>query len=162
MSYKPYEFDPFKETGVDPDSVPKRELGNALRDCAEFAKEKVLANTAAGKTSVEGGQWKKKLSPDYKEVKAEESSVTFANLELTGALMDSFDAKPSVRRRTITLEVSEDQEGKADGNLTGSYGQGRPNYSRAREFMPHRRGQSLSPEIVEGMRKILERYGKKA
>lgn len=160
MSYKPYEFDPFKVTGVDPSTIPARDLGAAMRDAAEFAKEKVLSNTAAGRTSVDGGVWKKKLSKEYKGVKAEESSVTYANLELTGQMMDSFDASVSVRRRTITLEVDEDQEGKADGNLTGSYGKGRADYSRAREFMPHRRGQKLTPEIIEGMRKILERYGK--
>lgn len=160
MSYKPFEFDPFKLAGIDPDDIPKKERKAALRDVATYVQEEILSNTAAGTPSVEGGKWKKKLSPGYKEVKKEESGVTIANLELTGEMMDSFQAKANIAAETITLKVSADQAGKADGNLTGSYGESRADYSRAREFMPHKRGQKLTEEIVDGIRDILERYKK--
>lgn len=161
MSYKPYEFDPFKVAGVDPDAIPRRERGAVLREVATFVKEQVLSNTAAGEPSVEGGKWKRKLSQEYKDgVKKDESSVTYANLELTGEMMDSFDARVNVGAGTITLQVGKDQADKADGNLTGSYGKARPDYSRAREFMPHRKGQQLTSEIVEGIKEIIERRGK--
>lgn len=161
MSYKPFEFDPFKVAGVDPDTIPRKDRGPVLREVATFVKEQVLSNTAAGEPSVEGGKWKRKLSPEYKDGrKKEESSVTYANLELTGEMMDSFDARVNVGAGTITLQVGKDQEDKADGNLTGSYGKGRPDYSRAREFMPHRKGQKLSDEIVAGIKEIIERRGK--
>ena len=144
--------DVFKETGV---KVPKKQQRAALRDAADYIHEQILSNCGEGKTSVEGGKWKRRLSPEYKKRKAEESTATFANLELEGDLLDSLTVKPADGK--IEIQVSDDQRDKAEGNLLGSYGRA-PDASKAREFMPHARGQKLTKEIMEGVADILREY----
>lgn len=147
-----YNFDPMKATGI---KVPKDSREQALDEVATFVKEQILSNTADGRTSVKGGKWKRSLSPEYKKVKAEESSVGYANLELTGEMLDALETYVDGRR--VAIEIGGDQEGKAEGNLLGSYGRS-PDPSKAREFMPHKRGQELSPSIMRGVAEILRRY----
>ena len=150
-----YEFDPFKETGV---NVPPKRRREAAEAAAEYVKEQILLNTSEGKTSVQGGLWKKKLSPEYKKEKAEESGVSFANLELTGQMLDALDARVS-RGNRIVVEISDrEQAAKAEGNLLGSYGQPSPDADKAREFMPHKRGQHLRQDIIKGVKEILKDY----
>ncbi len=158
MSSLKFDFDPFKATGISRSSIPAEDQANALEEAATLVKEMILENTGKGRTSVEGGEWKRSLTPEYKKVKAHESSSAFANLELTGDMMNAFDTL--VKAGKIRLEVSADQADKAEGNLTGSYGRGSPDYSKAREFMPHRRGQKLDSDILDGVREVLERYVK--
>lgn len=140
-----------KLTGV---RVAKENQEDALEEVATFVKEQILSNTADGKSSVKGGRWKKKLTPGYLKKKKEESGVGYANLELTGDMLDAFDT--SVVGRRVRLEVSGDEEGKAEGNLLGSYGRS-PDPSKARQFMPLG-SQQLSPDIISGVKEILERY----
>lgn len=150
-----YEFDPFKATGVKP-SRSRASREQALEDAANFIKESILDNCASGKTSVAGGLWKKKLDPAYRKEKLKESGVGFANLELNGDMLDSLETYFSGTK--IVVEISDAAElDKAEGNLLGSYGRA-PDPSNAREFMPHARGQKLTPEIMSGVKKILEQY----
>lgn len=148
-----YDFDPEKLTGV---KVAKGARREALDEVADYVKEAILSNTADQRTSVDGGRWKKKITKDYwKNVKSEESNVNGANMELTGDMLDALDTK--VVSGKVRIQIAGDQEAKAEGNLIGSYGRG-PDSSKAREFMPHKRGQKLSPDIVAGIKQILERY----
>lgn len=149
-----YEFNPFKETGI---SVPKESRAAALEECATYIKEKILANCGDGKTSVQGGLWKRKLSDGYAKIKKEESSSVFANLELHGDLLDSLDTFIKGQNKVVVAITDDSQLDKAEGNLLGSYGR-TENPDNAREFMPHKRGQKLSEEIMEGVREILEGY----
>lgn len=148
-----YIFDPFKETGVD---VPAENRREALEAAADYVKEQILLFSGEGKTSVAGGLWKRGLSPEYKEEKAEESSVTYSNVELTGDMMDALEVEPEGER--LRVEITGDQRDKAEGNLLGSYGR-EPNEDKAREFMPHKRGQHFRKEIIDGLRELLESYG---
>ena len=150
---EPYhELDVFKETGV---SVPKARQREALEASANYLKEQILSFTGEGKTSVQGGKWKRKLEPEYAKRKKEESSVGFANLELNGDMLDALDVKPKGGK--LVIEVGGDQAAKAEGNLLGSYGRDE-NPANAREFMPHKRGQHFRKEIVNGLREILQEY----
>ena len=147
-----YDFDPFKLTGV---KVPKADRAQALEEAANFVKEKILLNTGDGKTSVAGGRWVKSLTPEYKKRKLEESGVGTANLELTGEMLDALEvyAQSSTKIR-IEVTGSENQ-GKAEGHLTGQYGNS--SRTRPRQFMPQG-SEELSPDIVRGLREVLERY----
>lgn len=147
-----HELDVFKLTGV---KVPKDKEEEALEAAASLIKESVLSYTGAGQTSVQGGKWKRKLTPEYAKRKSEESTANFANLELNGDLLDAFDVR--VQGRKIVMEVTGDQVEKAEGNLLGSYGRS-PDDSKAREFMPHKRGQQLRKEIVSDLKELLEGY----
>lgn len=147
-----FDFDPMKLTGV---KVPKADREDALDEVATFVKEQILSKTAAGETSVKRGRWKRELSPEYKKIKKEESSSGFANLELSGDMLDALDT--AVVGRRVRIEITdESQEGKAEGNLLGSYG-GEPNRANAREFMPQG-NQELAPDIMAGVKQILKRY----
>lgn len=60
------------------------EIGELIRDF-------ILDKAASGKSPVKEGKWHKPLSKSYKKRKANESSAGFANLELSGDLLDSLD-----------------------------------------------------------------------
>lgn len=146
-----FTFDPEKATGV---TVPAESRDDALDEVAKFVKEQILSRTGDGRTSVKGGRWKRKLTPEYLKRKKEESSVNFANLELHGDLLDAFDV--GVEGRKVFMQVTGDQEPVAEGNLLGSYGRD-PDPSKARQFMPIG-DQELAPEIMQGVKRILKRY----
>jgi hypothetical protein len=149
-----YKFNPFKETGV---YVPPSKREEAAEAVAEYVKEQILSNTAEAKTSVQGGKWRKKLTPEYAKNK---DGSPIANLENSGAMLDALKTG-STRSGDVFVEVSGDQAGKAEGNLLGTYGASAPieGGKYAREFMPHKRGQKLSLEIMRGVKEILEDYG---
>lgn len=126
-----FEFDPFDATDTD---RPRRISRSLLNDAAELIKIEMLSYIGEGKSPLSGGRWKKSLSKGYKARKQEESDASFANLELTGDLLDSLSVEPT-RRGTIKISIPDEQEPKAEGNLIGSYG-GSPNPNNAREFMP--------------------------
>lgn len=146
-----YDFDPEKLTGI---KVKKEDRADALEEVATFVKEQILSNTGDGKTSVKGGRWVRQLTKDYLKKKGEESSVDYANLELTGDMLDSLDTK--VQGKRVRIEITDpEQWGKAEGHLTGQYGKN--SRIRPRQFMPQG-SQELSPDIQAGIKEILRRY----
>jgi len=148
-----FEFDPFLRAGVSKGSVEDRQA--ALEEVAEFVKEQVLMHVGDGTSPVEGGAWKRSLHPEYRKRKATESSADFANLELTGAMLDALDVL--IIGDKLSLQIEGDEAGKADGNNRGTYGKGRRNRSKAREFIPQK-GQTLNSEIIAGIKEVFERH----
>lgn len=147
-----WDFDPQKKTGI---KVKRENLDDALEEVATFVKEQILSNTADGKTSVKGGRWVRSLTKEYAKRKSEESSANYANLELTGEMLDALET--AVDGRRIKIEIADpEQEGKAEGHLTGQYGSN--SRIRPRQFMPWKRGEELSPDIMQGVKEILSRY----
>lgn len=147
-----YTFDPFKLTGV---NVPAENRAEALEAVANFLKEEALMQIARGKSPVDGGPWKPTLTKEYKERKAQESSVVKPNLELSGDLLDALDVKKKSTNR-LFYGVDSDQAGKAEGNNIGSYGRD-PDEGNARRFIPLR-GETFTDKIIDGMREILEDF----
>lgn len=144
--------DVFKETGV---QVPKKNQKAALRDAAEYIKEQILSNCGDGKPSIENGKWIRGLKEPYKTKKGEESTANFANLELHGDFLDALKVKPQDGK--VLIEIADkDQLGKAEGHLTGKYG--KHSEIRPREFMPHKRGDKLTKDILEGVAEILRSH----
>jgi hypothetical protein len=151
--FKPYKFNPIDDLEL---NIPKANQREALEAAAEFLKEQMLDYIGEGKSPVDGGEWVRKLSPGYKAVKGEESSVNFANLELHGDFLDSLNV--TVKGKSLVLDVGKDQYGKAEGHLTGQYGSG--NMSKGptpREFMPQGKGEFKS-KILADLKKLLEDY----
>jgi hypothetical protein len=146
-----YEFDPFKLTGV---KVPKENREDALADVANFLREEALNYIGSGKSPVKDGPWKRSLSSGYKPKKAEESSSVFANLELSGDLLDALDV--DVKANKLFYGVSGDQAGKAEGNNIGSYGRDEDE-SKARRFIPID-GETFKKPILDGIKAILKEY----
>lgn len=147
-------IDVFKETGI---QVPRSRRTEALEAAADYIKEQILLRSGEGRSSVQGGKWKRSLTPEYRKEKAKESGVTFANLELHGDLLDALDARPESGKVRVEIDDTS-QWGKAEGNLLGTYGRGTEHPEQAREFMPHKRGQRLHKDIMEGVAEILRDY----
>lgn len=147
-----YEFDPFELAGVD---APKgRARDRALNEIAEFVKTETLSYVGEGRSPVQGGAWKRSLSPEYKARKKAEGGSSFANLELSGDLLDSVDVVQK-RGNTLSLQVSGSEAAKADGHNNFSGNSELP----PREFIPNAsKGQTFRREIIQGIRQIAEEF----
>lgn len=141
-----YVFDPFDLVGV---AKPKRRnIAAARREIADYVLDEVLNYVGDGKSPVKNGTWKRSLTPEYKKRKAELSSELFANMELTGEMLDSLEV--TVRRDgKLELKIEGDQAPKADGHNNHSGRSPLP----AREFIP-KKGQTFKRQITSGIREI--------
>lgn len=146
-----FEFDPFKVLGVSPPK-DKALRDEALERVAELVKTEVLEYVGDAKSPVKGGPWKRSLSPGYKKIKAEESGVTVANLELTG---DMLDALQVVRKRgtTLSLQIEGEEAPKADGHNNHSGDSPLPE----RRFIP-KGSETLRDSIWRDVKRILTEY----
>ena len=147
---KAYKFNPIKELELD---IPRSNRKAALEDAATYIKEAMLDYIGEGKSPVEKGKWVRSLTKQYAKTKSEQSSANFANLELTGEMLDSLTV--DVSGSNIIVDVGDDQRDKAEGHLTGIYGDS--NKIRPRQFMPQK-GESFKREIMSNIKKILEDY----
>lgn len=147
-----FTFDPFKLTGV---KVPPENRDDALEAVGNYLLESSLSEIGSGRSPVAGGPWKRGLSTEYKKIKKEESSVTFANAELSGDMLDALDVK-KVSSNRLFYGIEGDQAGKLEGNNVGSYGRDEDE-SKARRIVPVD-GETFKPSIIQGMREILEEY----
>lgn len=146
-----YEFDPFEELGIE---VPRSKRKEALEAAAELLKVEMLDYIGAGKSPVSGGKWVRSLTPAYAERKAEQSSAGFANLELTGDMLDSLTVEAS--GSSLVIDVGEDQRDKATGHLTGIYGE-HSKRERPRMFMPQG-NQTFKRDILRKLRDVLAEF----
>lgn len=149
-----FAFNPFKDSGV---NVPKDRQADALEDVKNYVKEQVLSHVGEGKSPVQGGRWKRSLSKSYAKEKKGESSAGFANLELSGEMLNDLDVV-EVNSQKLSLQIEGAEAPKAEGNNIGSYGRD-PNPKNAREFIP-KPSQKLNRSIQAGIKTILERYSK--
>jgi len=146
-----YRFNPLEEIGAE---IPRNKRAEARQAIADFVKESVLAKIADGKSPVSGGPWKRSLSKEYKGVKADQSGVGYANLELSGDLLDALEVV--VDGSEVVLRVSGDQADKAEGNNLGSYGKS-PDDSKARRFIPLE-DETFKRDIWSGIREIASEF----
>jgi len=154
------EFDPFKRAerslGIRLKASTKRA---ARQEIMDFVLDSVLEDIGDGKSPVKGGAWRRQLTPEYRKgAKRENSSVTFANLELFGDLLDALKVKKA-KGDKLSLEVSGAQAGKAEGNNRGTYEKSRPikGGKFKREFIP-KANQTFKDEIWDGIEAIVQRH----
>lgn len=143
-----FKFDPFKQV-----KVPKDKRTEALNEIKDFILESALDFIGEGKSPVKKGRWRKPLTKDYKDVKKTQSSVSFANLELEGDLLD--DLKVTIKGEKLIYGIEGKQAGKADGNNRGTYGKKSPikGGKFKREFIP-KKGQTFKQSIWTGINNI--------
>ena len=103
---------------VDLKGVPPDLIGEVSEEVGEFLLTQVLEDIAKGISSVSGRKWKG-LSPQYKDVKAKETSAVKANLELTGEMLDDLDWRLKNKRIEIGWFKDKDQTIKAFNHNTG-------------------------------------------
>ncbi len=151
MAFKPYKFNPIDDLGLD---IPARNRKAAMEAAAEYLKEAMLDYIGDGKSPVANGKWTRSLTKAYLARKGEESSAGFANLELSGDFLDSLSVE--AEKNKIVIDVGEDQEGKAEGHITGLYGENAKK-PRPRQFMPQKDGK-FNRDILSNLKKLLSEY----
>ena len=146
-----FEFDPFDELGIEPPKK-KADRDEALARVAEVIKTEVLEYVAKGSSPVSGGPWKKSLSPEYKKLKQEESGVGFANMELSGDMLDALEVKKKSGTK-LSLEIAGAEAPKADGHNNHSGESKLPE----RRFIP-KDDETFKKPIWDDVRRILKEY----
>jgi hypothetical protein len=149
--FKPYKLDVLNEFDI---SIPKSERRAALEAAADALKEAMLDYIGEGESPVSNGKWVRKLSKKYEEFKGELSSADFANLELTGEMLDSLSVE--VEKNKLVIDVGSDQYGKAEGHITGEYGE---NWKKRypRQFMPQGE-QKFKRDILQQIKDALKEF----
>lgn len=140
-----FEFDPFEDLGLDPPQDPT----DALAEIADYVKTEILLFVGQGESPVEGGDWKRSLSPEYKKIKEKISGATFANLELTGDMLDSLEAKVVDGKIQVGI-WDQSQVPKAYNHNVGDT-------LPRRQFIPEQ-GQGFVSSIQQGMKDIAESF----
>lgn len=143
-----FRFDPFELAGVE---RPKSGLTQAKQEMCDLILEEVLSHVGDGKSPVEGGKWKRTLSEAYKKVKAKSSSALFANMELTGDMLDAMECV--IVGKDLELRIQGPEADKADGhnNHTGR------SKLPPREFIP-KEGQTFKRSIRQSLKSIAEEF----
>lgn len=146
-----YEFDPFELAGVDP---PKDEdkRQEAMNKIGEYVVAEVLGYCADGNTPVSGGSWKRTLSKKYREYKENNGGQGFANMELTGDMLNALEC-PEIDDTTLSLQIVGAEAPKADGHNNHSGASTLP----ARDFIP-KADQTFKAPIIRGIRQIAEEF----
>ncbi len=131
--------------------IPREDRAQARQDVADFLKEQILTDISKGISSVSGKKWDA-LDPDYKKFKSAHHSRPVANLELTGALLDSLE----VEQKKDSIEIGwfdPEQVPKADGHNNFSGDSRLP----LRQSIPQE-DQKFRPAIREQIAEILDGY----
>lgn len=150
--FKPFTFDPLAQFDIE---IPRNQRKAALEEVASYLQEALLEYIGDGKSPVQNGAWKRRLTPDYLAKKSEESGVNFSNLELTGELLDSLTV--DVRGGKVVIDVAKDQYGKAEGHITGQYGDGKMKADYRRQFVPQGK-ENFKAQIQNNIKRILREF----
>lgn len=147
---KPYKFNPIKDLDL---QIPKDKRREALQAAADLIKTEMLDYIGEGKSPVSGGKWIRGLTKEYAKKKSEESGADFANLELSGDLLDSLSVEAT--SSSITIDVGSDQKDKAEGHLSGLYGE--HSRIRPRQFMPQG-DETFKRSIISKLKDLLSDF----
>lgn len=148
-----YKFDPFELTGLER-PTNKSDVKRALNEIADYVRTEVLQYVGDGSSPVSGGAWKKTLSPEYKKIKEKISSAGFANLELTGDMLDALECVVT-KDGELSLQIVGSEAPKADGHNNFSGKSELP----AREFIPNeKKSQTFKRPILQGMKEIARSF----
>jgi hypothetical protein len=151
-----FEFDPFDAAGMEPPSG-KRDLKAALREIGEYVRDELLQYYGDGKSPAMSGEWKKKLTKEYKARKALESSSGFANMELSGDMLDALEFEVTSDGKIKIGWFDSEQAAKAEGHQTGYKGHPTITDGPRRQLLPEKGG-SFRKDIVSGMKEIASEF----
>jgi hypothetical protein len=126
-------------------SIAKREAGEVVIDG-------ILDNLGSAKTPVSGGRYKSSLSSEYRERKGDGLGSPIANLELTGAMLDSL----TFQSKTGGIEVGIFDSSQAPKAYNHQRGDTLP----TRQFLPES-GQKFKRNIESELKSLIKELGGK-
>ena len=103
---------------LDLDGIPASLREDAKAEVMDFLKEQMLADLGEAVSPVTGRAFRK-LSKDYAEYKAGESSSVIPNMELTGAMLDALEVVDKGGSKIEVGWFEEDEAVKAFNHTTG-------------------------------------------
>lgn len=143
-----FTFDPFEMFDL-PRPKTKADRQAALEEIGEYVRTEILQYVGDGKSPVSGGAFKKSLSPEYKKIKDKISSADFANLELTGDMLDALEFR--VEGNKIKIGVFDPTQ------IPKAYNHNVGDTLPQRQFIPEQ-GEKFKSPIEKGMREIAESF----
>lgn len=143
-----YEFDPFKETGVEiPAGADKEDL---LQEVADVILEETLSYMGNSTSPVQGHGRFPKLSKGYKKYKLGQGGSGSPDLELFGDLKDAIEV--TTRGNKVRIKISGSQGDKADGHCNFSGESSLP----LRRFIPNGdEGETFKAPIMAKVKQVL-------
>jgi hypothetical protein len=126
---------------------------NLKQDVGEMIVDLILEKASSIESPVQGGKWKKELSPEYKKIK-QKMAPGVPNLELTGKMLDALKFKPY--RDGVEVGLFKDA---GETNLLKSQNHNKWNKKAhksktpERQFIP-RKGQKFKKEILNELKTL--------
>ena len=99
-----------------------------LVEFADIARNEIIDRTQNNQ-DIDGDRF-----PIYEKDYADFKGVSRSDVDLTlfGDMLNSIETE--IKGSSVIIKMAKDQTAKAHGNITGSYGQDRPNPEKARDF----------------------------
>jgi len=108
--------DIYSELELDLSDVPREDRVDVKDQVGQFIIEQILKSVGSVESPIEGGKFKKTLSPDYRAKKKAEGYSPIPNLEVSGNMLSSLDFKNSSSGIKIGIFGDSENAGKADGH----------------------------------------------
>jgi hypothetical protein len=119
----------------------------------QLIQKRIEEYCAQSKSPVDGGEWKKALTKEYKKKKLDATGRGSADLNLTGEMLDALEYRSS--RDIVEVGVWGEQAGKAEGNNLGTYGKSEP-ISKPRQFIPNsEKGETFKKSILKEIEELI-------
>lgn len=144
-----YDFDPWELTGK---KRPKSGVRQAKKEIADLIKEEILNRTAGGNSPVQGGDWKRSLSKEYKKRKQAQGGASFSDMRLEGDMLSKLEVISKGENLRLRIKGSK-EAAKADGHNNHSGGSSLPR----RDFIPDE-GETFKRPILTRMKEILGQF----
>ncbi len=138
---------------LDLSNVPENKWGQAKIEVGKYLQEQILLRVADAKSPLDGKKFQK-LDPDspYKAQKKADGLPPIANLENTGAMLDSLTYKLE-KGNKLKVGVFGSEAPKADGHVNFSGESKLPE----RRFIPGK-GQTFDQKIIDGVDSIIQEF----
>ena len=112
-----------------PEWLPDSDREEFLEDCIQHIRERTGEGVGAYS---KGRGFQLKNFPAYSEEYEEKKGSSHVDLEFMGDMLASIDI---INLKDGIIGVSDSQKGKAEGNILGTYGQGKPIKGKKRPFL---------------------------
>jgi len=147
-----------KKIKLDFSKVSRSDRSLAKEEVAEYIVDTILDRVSSQSSPVSKGKFKPSLSKDYKKIKTKQGGSSKPNLELTGDMLDSIDAR--FKGSTLSVGIHKDA-----GELNMLKAENHNKFTKRanktslpeRKFIP-KKGENFKREIMRDIKDIIDSY----